>query len=155
MKSGAAQHYETMPTDQICAVNVPKERNSVLFLWATVPMLPDAFLVMKAWGYKYKTMLTWRKVMSQGMGYWWRGQTEHVLFGIRGTVPAFRMQEKNIIEAKVRRHSQKPDEFRELFNRAGDKGNLHNRLSMFARGEAIPGWDQFGLEADNSIILQP
>jgi N6-adenosine-specific RNA methylase IME4 len=80
-------------------MNIPAEKDSVCFLWITVPLLPDGFKVLEAWGYKYKTMITWRKIMSLGMGFWWRGQTEHLLFGIKGKIKAFRMQEKNIIEA--------------------------------------------------------
>ncbi len=149
MKSGAAAHYATLTTDEICALPVrdlADKKGSVLFLWGTVPMLPDAFRVMEAWGYKYKTMLTWRKVMSLGMGYWWRGQCEHLLFGIRGKVPAFRMQECNFIQSKAGKHSAKPVEFRELIDRAAAKGGLMRKVELFAR-EAAPGWDRWGLEA--------
>jgi N6-adenosine-specific RNA methylase IME4 len=55
-------------------------------------MLPDAIDVMNSWGFKYKTTITWRKIMSKGMGYWWRGQCEFLLFGTKGNVKAFRMQ---------------------------------------------------------------
>jgi len=58
----------------------------VLFLWATVPMLEDALLVMKAWAFKHKTAVVWRKVMPSGMGFWFRGQVELCLVGIRGNI---------------------------------------------------------------------
>jgi len=110
MTSGSESQYkETMTTDEICSMPIPKitEKNSVLFLWATVPLLPDAFKVMEAWGFKYKTMLTWRKVMSLGMGFWFRGQTEHILFGVKGKVKAFRFQKSNFYQCKAGKHSQK------------------------------------------------
>src|SRR5690349_18054715 len=93
MKSGSESKYPTMTLDELKEMNIPADKNSVLFLWATVPLLPEAFEVMKAWGFKYKTMITWRKIESNGMGFWWRGQTEHLLFRVRGNVKAFRMQE--------------------------------------------------------------
>lgn len=150
MVSGAAQQYQTMTTDEICEMEIPAEKNSCLFLWATVPLLPDGLKVMESWGYKYKTMITWRKIMSLGMGFWWRGQTEHLLFGVKGKVKAFRMQEANIIQCKVGKHSSKPHEFRQLIERATP--HLPDKLEMFARME-WPGWDSFGNEVANSIKL--
>lgn len=86
MTSGAINQYSTMPTADICKLPIKNiaHKDSVLFLWVTVPLIEDGFKVLSAWGYKYKTMLTWRKIMSLGMGYWFRGQTEHILLGIRG-----------------------------------------------------------------------
>jgi site-specific DNA-methyltransferase (adenine-specific) len=113
-------------------------------------MLPEAFQVMQAWGFKYKTMLTWNKTGRHGLGYWWRGQTEHLLFGVKGKVKAFRMQEKNFIEHKVGRHSEKPAVFRELIERA--TVHMPDKLEMFARIESL-GWDVFGNEVSNTIQL--
>lgn len=87
------------------------------------------------------------------MGFWWRGQTEHLLFGVKGKIKAFRMQEKNIIEARVEKHSKKPDVFIELINRAADKSGLNNRLEMFARGQGGNGWHVYGKESKKSIII--
>lgn len=84
MISGAEQKYPTMSLEEICSLKIPSDKNSVLFLWATVPLMKEAFQVMDAWGFQYKTMITWRKIMSMGMGFWWRGQCEHLLFGIKG-----------------------------------------------------------------------
>lgn len=150
MKSGADAKYPTMTVEELMEMKVPSDKNSVLFLWATVPMLPEAMKVMEAWGYKYKTMLTWRKVMSLGMGFWWRGQCEHLLFGVKGKVKAFRMQEINFIQAKVERHSKKPHAFRQLIERA--TVHMPDKLEMFAR-EHHEGWDVFGNEVENSIEL--
>ena len=35
--------------------------DSVLFLWATVPMLPQAIEVLVAWGFAYKSSFVWVK----------------------------------------------------------------------------------------------
>lgn len=152
MISGAGCHYKTMYLEDIKAMPVQDlcEKDSVLFLWAVNPMLPDAIDVMKSWGFKYKTTITWRKVMSLGMGFWWRGQTEFLLFGTRGKVKAFRMQEANILQIKVGKHSSKPHEFRQMIERATK--DMPNKLELFARSK-WPGWHVFGNEVENSIQL--
>jgi|SRR6185295_13574795 len=169
--SGAHTKYETMPLDDIKAMQIPSEKNSVLFLGATVPLLPEAFEVMAAWGFKYKTMMTWRKVMSQGMGYWFRGQCEHLLLGIKGNVTAFREQTCNFYasefdfgdlhEQKVGKHSQKPHYFRELIMKVTDRVfEEPKRLELFAREREgmfpnyeYEGWDLLGNEVNNSIEI--
>lgn len=148
--SGSASKYPVMKTIDICNLKVPSAKDSVLFLWATVPLLPDALKVMEAWGFKYKTTLTWRKIMSTGMGYWWRGQCEHLLFGVKGKVKAFHMQECNFLQLKVGKHSEKPEEFRQMIERATK--HMPDKLEMFAR-RASRGWDVFGNQVENSIIL--
>ena len=154
MVSGAEAKYPTMSVDEISALPIKDiaSKNSVLFVWATVPLMPEAFQVMKAWGYKYKTMITWRKIMSLGMGYWFRGQCEHLLLGVRGQVKAFRLQEPNFIQAKVLAHSEKPEEFRQLIERATSKMSSQNRVELFAR-RRVAGWDVFGNQVEGSMLL--
>jgi len=143
MKSGASSKYPTMSVDDICDLPVKDiaHENSVLFLWATVPLLPEALNVMAVWGFKYKTMLTWRKIMSLGMGFWFRGQTEHLLLGVRGKVKAFRIQKANFVQCKAGTHSTKPVEFRTLIELV----DLKPRIELFAR-KKTRGWDVWGNE---------
>lgn len=150
MISGSADKYPVMTLEQICNMPVPliADKNSVLYLWATVPLLQEAFVVLEAWGYKYKTSLFWRKIMSLGMGYWYRGQVELLLLGVKGKVKAFRIQRPNFIEAKVREHSRKPDEFYELIEATG----LTPKIELFARYRR-DGWDAWGNEVDSDIVL--
>ena len=52
--SGAAEkHYSTMSIDELCALPVAKisAQDSVLFLWATFPQLPNALQLIQAWGF--------------------------------------------------------------------------------------------------------
>lgn len=150
MKSGAIAKYPTMTIKEICELPIADiaDKNSVLFLWATVPLLPEAFEVMKEWGYKYKTMITWRKIMSLGMGFWFRGQTEHLLLGVRGKVKAFRIQKANFIQCKAEKHSQKPKEFRDLI----EMTKLTPKIELFAR-QKTKGWDVWGNEVESDIEL--
>jgi len=68
---------------------------------------------MKTWGFKYKTAIFWRKIMSLGMGFWFRGQVEMLLLGIKGKVKAFRCQKVNFLQTRVKAHSEKPIEIYE------------------------------------------
>ncbi len=83
--------------------------------------------------------------MSLGMGFWFRGQVEVCLLGVRGKVKAFRSQRINIIESKVRRHSQKPEEMYELIESLG----IDSKIELFAR-EKRSGWDSWGDELSTS-----
>ena len=150
MKSGSITKYQTMSLQEICGLSVStiSDKNSVLFLWATVPLLPEALLVMEKWGFKYKTALFWRKIMSLGMGFWYRGQVEILLMGIKGKLKAFRIQKANFVQTKVRKHSQKPDEFYELI----EASNLNPKIELFAR-QKRQGWDVWGNEVESDIQL--
>jgi len=145
MKSGSAFKYLTMSTKEICNLSVIKEisaKDSVLFLWATIPMLQDAFKVMDSWGFVYKTSIIWRKIMSLGMGFWFRGQCEICLVGIKGKIKAFRCQKANFIQSKARKHSQKPEEFFNLI----EPVISYPAIELFAR-ERREKWDSWGNEA--------
>lgn len=141
MTSGAANQYDTMSLEDICNMPIQDiaDKDCVLFMWATTPLLPEAFRVLDAWGFKYKTSIYWRKIMSLGMGYWFRGQVELCLVGVKGNVKAFRSQRPNFIQSKVRKHSQKPDQLYGMIEELG----ISPRIELFAR-ERRQGWDQFG-----------
>lgn len=150
MSSGACAKYPVMPLEALCALPVSRlaDKDSVLFLWATVPLLPDTLEIMKAWGFQYKTAIFWRKIMSLGLGFWFRGQVEVCLFGIRGKVKAFRCQKPNFIQSKVGRHSEKPVELYKLI----EEVSLEPRIELFAR-QRRTGWYVWGNEVESDIEL--
>lgn len=80
---GAVKHYPTMPLEEICGLPVPTEKNAVLFLWTTSPMLEDAFKVINAWGFKYKSSFIWDKV-SHAMGHYNSVRHEFLLVCVKG-----------------------------------------------------------------------
>ena len=145
-------YYETMSLTDIEEMPIQSitAKDSVCFMWATVPLMPEAFRVMEAWGYKYKTMLTWEKENGSGMGYWFRGVTEHVLFGVRGNVKAFRSPVKNILRNKVGRHSAKPDQFHEIIESVTPNAK---RVELFARYQR-PGWTAFGNQVERDLFSE-
>ena len=150
MNSGSASKYQVLSTDEICTLPIKdiRDKDCILFLWATTPLLPDAFQVMSAWGFEYKTAIYWRKIMSLGMGFWFRGQVELCLLGIKGKVKAFRSQHPNFIQYKVGKHSEKPKEFSELI----EPFVIMPAIELFARKKR-KGWDVWGNEIESDITL--
>jgi N6-adenosine-specific RNA methylase IME4 len=116
-----------------------------LFLWATVPMLPQALEVMAAWGFAYKSHFVWIK-NKVGTGYWNRNAHELLLVGSKGNppLPAMGTQSRSFIEAPVGRHSEKPEAFLELIERTFP---TLPKIELNRRGRARPGWDAWGNEA--------
>jgi N6-adenosine-specific RNA methylase IME4 len=155
MISGAEQKYDTLSTEEICALPVKdiSSRNCCLFLWATTPLLPNAFKVMDAWGFEYKTAIYWRKIMSMGLGYWFRGQVEVCLFGIKGNIPAFHSQSPNFLQTKAGIHSRKPKELMNIIGPCIEK--LNPKIELFSR-QKIEGWDSWGnqVPADEQKLLR-
>lgn len=153
MNSGSAAKYPVLMVEDLCGLPIEEvaDKNSVLFLWATTPMLPEALEVMKAWGFKYKTIITWKK-NNIGLGFWFRTCTEHLLLGVRGKVKAFRYQHRNFVEAKVLKHSQKPEIFREVIESAIQKSIRDSKkLELFATTETA-GWTCLGYQIDGRNI---
>jgi N6-adenosine-specific RNA methylase IME4 len=123
---------------------------SHLYLWVPNALVAEGLEVMRAWGFRYKTNLVWYKIRKdggpdgRGVGFYFRNVTELVLFGIRGnlrTREAGRRQ-TNIIVARKREHSRKPDSLYEIIERCSPGPYLE----LFAR-HARSGWVQWGNEA--------
>jgi N6-adenosine-specific RNA methylase IME4 len=84
------------------------------YLWITNNFLPDGLLVVQALGFRYTTLLTWAKDRF-GLGQYFRGQTEHMIFATK--VPHLAAKAKNhstLIYVKRGRHSAKPEAAYEL-----------------------------------------
>lgn len=85
-----------------------------LYLWITNRSLPKGFGLLEHWEFRYVTCLTWVKP-SYGMGNYFRGQTEQVLFAVRGSLPLLRNDVGTVLTApRGDEHSSKPDEFYDL-----------------------------------------
>ena len=138
----AASQYPTMTVDEICDLPVDERAadESVLFLWATSPLLPEALLVMESWGFEYKASRVWIKDRAPGMG--WFGKTRHelLLIGVRGQGHPLEKLD-SVIEAPVTRHSAKPPIVYEDIERCY-KGPY---IELFARIER-EGWESWGNE---------
>lgn len=76
--------YERMPLDEIKSIPVGDicDPDAHLWLWTTNPALEMALEVVHAWGFEYKTLVTWRK-SKMGLGWWLRSRTEHLILAAK------------------------------------------------------------------------
>jgi N6-adenosine-specific RNA methylase IME4/ParB-like chromosome segregation protein Spo0J len=140
----AACPYPTLPTEAIEALPVAAlaHEDAILWLWSTNAHLPEAFRVVEAWGFTYKTLLTWVKD-RMGVGDWLRGQTEQCVLAIRGKPTVVLTNQTTLLEASVREHSRKPQAFYALVE-ALCPGS---KVELFAR-EVREGWVAHGTPGD-------
>ncbi len=141
----AELHYPSMSLEEICALKVPAAPDSALFLWATNPCLREAFQVVDAWGFEYKTNVVWVKTNRRrpGAGFYVRGWHELLLVCTRGSfVPCQVGREPlgSVIEADVGEHSVKPQEAYSLIERIYPDAAY---LELFARNRR-PNWTAWG-----------
>ena len=138
MDSSAMSKYDTMTIDDIKSLPIYDiaMKDCCLFMWCTTPLLDVGFEVMRKWGFEYKTCFYWIKKGTLGMGFWFRGQVEVCLIGIKGDIKPFNLQIPNYMEEKVRVHSQKPDRMYRII----ESLNLNPKIELFAR-ERREGWD--------------
>jgi N6-adenosine-specific RNA methylase IME4 len=146
MDRAADNHYPTSSTGEIARRPVADiaAKDSVLFLWATVPMLEDALYVMDVWGFTYKSQIIWMKDQT-GTGYWFRNRHELLLLGTRGKppAPAPGTQWPSVVMAPRGRHSEKPEIFLEMIEAYYP---TLPKIELNRRGPARVGWDAWGNE---------
>lgn len=144
MDRSADNHYPTMSMFDMLTLKVPAADDCVLFMWATVPMLPEALDLLDTWGFEYKSQIVWVKDRL-GTGYWTRNMHEILLIGTKGKVPApaMGMQPHSVFELPVGRHSEKPAFFADMIMALYP---TTPKLEMFARIGRV-GWDVIGNEA--------
>lgn len=136
--------YATMTIDQISELPVAElaSADSHLYLWITNRSLSKGFALLEKWGFRYVTCLTWCKP-SIGMGNYFRGSTEQILFGVRGSLPLLRRDVGTWFSAqRPGAHSSKPEEFYGLV----ESCSPGPWLEMFAR-QNRNGWTSWGAEA--------
>lgn len=136
----ARPDYSTMSIDELKELPVGdlSDDNAHIYLWITNRSLPKGFDLLEAWGFRYITVITWVKPHF-GMGNYFRGQTEQILFGVKGSLPLNRKDQGTVFNAKrgPNGHSSKPVElydliescspgpYLEMFSRADRKDWIH------------------------------
>jgi len=150
--------YPVMNTEDIAALPVADiaAKNAILFMWVTDPKLQEAFSVIEAWGFEYKTVgFTWVKQNPSGagfhfgLGYHTRANPEMCLLATRGK--GLRRCDNSVpqlVIAPRSEHSRKPDEVHQRIERL--YGNVP-RVELFARRPML-GWDVIGNEIDGQDI---
>lgn len=148
------KEIQKLPIPMICA------KDSVLFLWATAPCLIEAFELIKAWGFTYKTVgFTWIKQCKRsanlfmGLGYYTRANAEFCLLATRGKILERKSHSvSSVIVSHIEEHSKKPNETRErIVTLFGDVP----RIELFSR-QTVDGWDCWGNEVNkfNAVAMK-
>ncbi len=140
----AAGHYAPMTMAELKALDVKSlaAENSVLFLWATSPLLPEALTLASAWGFKYKAMFVWDKV-KHNMGHYNSVRHEMLLICTKGSCTPQVSKLFDSVQAIERtKHSEKPEQFRKIIETLYPKGR---RIELFAR-KKTKGWKAWGNE---------
>lgn len=145
--------YRTMTIQDLKQLPVAdiSDKDCALFLWTANPLLDQAIEVMKAWGFKFKTVYkVWTKRNSQSgtpaitPGYWSLSSTELILLGVKGAMQKYKevFNDRQEVASPRGRHSEKPhfirDDIRRLLN-------VDSRLEIFSR-HICDEWDAWGLD---------
>lgn len=137
----AKPDYSTMPIEEIERLPVGDiaDENCHLYLWVTNRSLPKAFRLMEVWGFRYITCITWVKPHF-GMGNYFRGSTEQVLFGVKGSQMLKRKDVGTYFTApRGNGHSAKPEEFYQLI----ESCSYGPYIDIFGRKQR-DGWSVWG-----------
>ena len=144
--------YPTMTDAEL--MNIPvglwAEENAHLYLWCLNSNILQAHKVVAAWGFETKTVITWVKgrleagklVQHIGLGHYFRNSTEHVLFGVRGSLGTLNNDVPTALVAPRREHSEKPAAFYDMVLRTSPGPYL----DIFARVQRFE-FDTFGNES--------
>ena len=107
-------------------------------------MMKDACSrVVPAWGFDYKTYFVWDK-RRHNFGHYNSVQHEGLLVAVKGScTPEVAQLHRSVVQIeRTKKHSEKPEYFREMIDRLYPSGN---RLELFAR-EKRRGWSCWGNE---------
>lgn len=145
-KRSIIDNYNTLTIEQLCSIEIPKDKDAILFLWATNPKLEEALQVINAWGFTYRTNMVWTKDRI-GMGYYVRNQHELLLISRRGDLapPDESLRVTSIINAPRGYHSSKPKEVYQIIQRMYPDQKY---IELFAR-EPQPGWVSWGEDIEH------
>lgn len=147
-KRGAVKHYDVMTPGEIAALPIDElaAPDAHVYLWTTNSHVEDAYKILRIWGFEPKTQLAWVKLTQRGepvygMGRYYRGAFEPVIFAVRGKARPPKAIHRNVILAPRREHSRKPDE---LYTMIEDT-SPGPYLELFARHRR-EGWESWGDE---------
>lgn len=149
--------YPTMPITAIAALPIRQltEKDCNVFLWVTNSTIEEGFGLLRLWGLRYKTTITWCK--NYGVGRPPYSATEHILMASCGQPPRPHKKLKlpnqtvwikeedrmfNWIKTNEKpKHSTKPEEAYKLI----ESCSVGPYFEMFAR-KPRPKWVVWGNE---------
>lgn len=150
----AQTHYPGMTVEDGIAmgdtVRAHTQKDAVAFWWVTAPFLyyatdpalgPDAYRIMRAWGFEPKTGMVWDKV-DHNFGNYVSVRHEHLIISTRGRCTPDRpvpMVDSVFTERRTRVHSEKPASVPTMIERLYDGPYVE----LFARRPRL-GWVTWG-----------
>lgn len=157
VSSSSKERYGSMTMEELKSLPIKNisEDNTHLYMWVTNAFIERGWQLCKDWGFDPKTVVTWGKLRksdsqpSMKTGYYFRGSTEHFIFAVKGSLKLkTKICYPTLFLSERLPHSVKPEWFYELVNEC----SFDSKLELFARKERL-GWDVFGNQVRNSIIL--
>lgn len=152
VQGAISEQYSTLSQADIAALPVSElaADDAHLYLWATTPKLwdrPHPAEIAGAWGFTYKTLITWVKGERVGLGWYYRVDTEHCLFCTRGSAPIpAALRASNVLWSPRGAHSAKPDAFGDLVEQVSPAP----RVELFCRRPRF-GWDSWGYGYESQV----
>lgn len=135
---GAACKYPTQSKEWLESLRVADiaATDCALFLWVTMPKLDEAFDLIRAWGFEYKTTaFVWvkrnKKSLSWfwGMGKWTRANAEVCLLATKGNPKRISAAVHSVVDTPIEKHSKKPNEVRLRIEKLlGGGGTFKDRI---------------------------
>ena len=121
------------------------DKDCHVYCWVTNRSMPKVFSLIEQWGFRYITLLTWPKP-SFGLGNYFRGQTEHIAFGVKGSQMLKRKDVGTLLPTwpRGKQHSSKPTEIYELI----ESCSPCPYLEIFGRNKR-DGWTIIGEDGIN------
>ena len=152
-QTNPTRHYPTMSMKEIAELPVGDiaDKDCILFMWCTDPLLDKQIPIVKEWGFTYKTVaFHWAKTNKdkrnnyyvKGTGYWTRANNEICILATKGKPKRVDGNVNRLVVSERRGHSRKPDRIRaDIVRLMGDLP----RIELFAR-QVWDGWDCWGNE---------
>ena len=119
-----------------------------LYLWCPATLLPEGIILMRSWGFLYKTIIPWLKRTKNGkiwfgMGHYFRNCYEFLLFGVRGKEKTRTRSTRNHIDEKKpdRHHSAKPDKAYKIIELNSHPPYLELFATIHRKGWTSWGWE--------------
>jgi len=155
IKRGADRHYPLMNVYAIVDYmkQIPIDENAHLYLWVTNNHLIEGLQVIKELGFRYVTNRVWVKDRI-GLGQYFRGQHELLLFGVKGQLPYKNkksdIRSKCVISTVIKEHRKKHSAKPKIVYADIEKTSYPPYIEVFAR-EHRENWDVWGDEAPSTI----
>jgi N6-adenosine-specific RNA methylase IME4 len=136
------RYYDRMTLEDIKDIPIRDMECEHLWLWTTNTYLPRSLEVVEAWGFEYRSMLTWVK-NRMGTGWWLRNKTEHVLFATRSKDKrATPRSRTTVLHEDWQPENRKPDIVYDII----EELSPGPYLELFAT-KAHPGWQSLSAPA--------